>query len=197
MLDGVFECRNNFLDVRRQLAPTLDEWPQRDRRGKNQRAVQRDRIEIIVEKWSATAMKCIARPSHTRSTVPPMARPPDVGATLVGEKHVCASIEALCVPLQAPRGRSQRCQIGVVRHNDQHVDVLWIQFGRHDRAQNGNSPNASNLAGRREESAQSVEQRLAMARCWDVHRLSFNRAMELGPVPPIPRSTAPGPAFAG
>jgi hypothetical protein len=50
MLDGVFECCNNFFDVRRQLVTALDEWPQRDRRGKNQGGVQRDRIEIIVEK---------------------------------------------------------------------------------------------------------------------------------------------------
>jgi hypothetical protein len=31
MLDGVFERRNNFLYVWRQLAPALDVWPQRDR----------------------------------------------------------------------------------------------------------------------------------------------------------------------
>jgi hypothetical protein len=30
MLDGVFQCRNHFLDIRRQLATTLDPWPQRD-----------------------------------------------------------------------------------------------------------------------------------------------------------------------
>ena len=108
MLDGVFERRNNFLDVRRQLAPTLDDWPQRYRRGKNQAAVQCDRIQIIVEKWPAAAMKRIARLSHARSTVPPMARASDVCASLVGEKHVSASIEALCVPLQTPSGRSQR-----------------------------------------------------------------------------------------
>ena len=108
MLDGVFECRNNFLDVRRQLASALDEWPQCDRWRKNQRAVQRDGAEIIVEKWPATAMKRIARLPHTRPTVPPTTRPSDVDPTLIGEKHVSPSIETLCVPLQAPCGRGQR-----------------------------------------------------------------------------------------
>ena len=101
MLDGVFECRNNFLDVRRQLASALDEWPQCDRWRKNQRAVQRDGAEIIVEKWPATAMKRIARLPYTRPTVPPMTRTADISATLVGEKDVSSSIEALGVSLQA------------------------------------------------------------------------------------------------
>jgi hypothetical protein len=55
MLDGVFECRNHFFDVRRQLATTLDLGPQRDRRGQNQGAVQRNGIEIVVEVWPPTA----------------------------------------------------------------------------------------------------------------------------------------------
>jgi hypothetical protein len=32
MLDGVFESRNNFFDVWRQLATTFEVWPQRERR---------------------------------------------------------------------------------------------------------------------------------------------------------------------
>jgi hypothetical protein len=84
MLDGVCQCRYNFFDVSRQLAPALDEWPKRDQRWENQRTVQRYGIEIVVEKWPVTAMKRIARPSHTGPTVPPTTCPSDVSATLVG-----------------------------------------------------------------------------------------------------------------
>ena len=49
MLDGVFDRRKNFLDVWRQSATTLDAWPQRDRRGANQVAVQANRFEIVVQ----------------------------------------------------------------------------------------------------------------------------------------------------
>jgi hypothetical protein len=44
MSDGVFERRNNFLDVRRQLAMTLDARPERDWRRKDQGTVQANRI---------------------------------------------------------------------------------------------------------------------------------------------------------
>jgi hypothetical protein len=53
MLDGVFECRNHFFDVRRQLATTLDLWPQSDRRGQNRGAVQRNGIQMYVPRSSA------------------------------------------------------------------------------------------------------------------------------------------------
>ena len=49
MLDGMFERRNNFFDVRRQPATTLGVRPQRDWWGKHQGAVQHDRIKIIME----------------------------------------------------------------------------------------------------------------------------------------------------
>jgi hypothetical protein len=102
MLDGVFERCNNFVDVRRQLATTLDVWPQRDWRGKHQAAVQANRFEIVVEIGPPTAMKRIARPPHTGPAVLPMTGSPNVRAPLVGEKHVGAAIETLCVPLQPP-----------------------------------------------------------------------------------------------
>src|SRR4051812_9913978 len=102
MLDGMFECRNNFFDVSRQLGTTLNVWPQRDRRGKNQGAVQRDRIKIVMEISPPTTMKRVARLPHARPAVFPMTRPSDVRTLLVSEKHVGAPIKALGVPLQAP-----------------------------------------------------------------------------------------------
>jgi hypothetical protein len=138
MLDGVFECRNYFFDIRRQLATTLDLWPQRDRRGQNQGAVQRYGIEIVVEIWPPTAMKGIARPPHARPTVSPVARPADVRTPLVREKHVRPAIEALGLALQPPCARGQRCQVGIVGNDYKDVDIFRIRLSRHDRAQQGN-----------------------------------------------------------
>ena len=69
---------------------------------------------------------------------------------------------ALCVTLQAPCAPGQRRQIGIVGNDHKHVDIFRIQFGRHDRAQNGNSPDTGNLSDSRNESAQCVEQLLTV-----------------------------------
>jgi len=177
MLDGVFECRNHFFDVRRQSATTLDLRPQRDRREQNQGAVQRNGIEIVVEIWPPTAMKSITRPPHSRPTVPPVARPADVRTPLVGEKHVSPAIEALCLALQPPCARGQHCQVGVVSDDHKGIDILRIWFGRHDRAQQGNSTDTGNLPGSRNESSQRVEQLLTVTLGRLVHR-PFNSAVE-------------------
>jgi hypothetical protein len=59
-------------------------------------------------------MKGITRPPHSRPTVPPVARPSDVRTPLVDEKHVSPAIEALCLALQPPCTRGQRCQYRVI-----------------------------------------------------------------------------------
>jgi hypothetical protein len=177
MLDGVFECRNHFFDVRRQLATTLDRWPQRDRGAQNQTTVQRDGIEIVVEIWPPTAMKGITRPPHSRPTVPPAARSSDVRTPLVGEKHVSAAIEALCLALQPPRARGQQCQIGIVGNDHEYVDILRIRRGRDDRAQYGNATNTGHMSSGRDESPQCVEQLLTVTRGRVAHR-RFNPAAE-------------------
>jgi hypothetical protein len=177
MLDGVFECRNHFFDVRRQLATTLDLWPQRNRRRQNQGTVQRNGIEIVVEIGPSTAMKGITRPPHSRPTVPPVARAPDVRTPLVGEKHVGSAIEALCLALQPPCACGQPCQIGIVGDDHKHIDIFRIWLGRHDRTQHGNSTDAGNLSDSRNESAQRVEQLLTVTLGSLVHR-RFNPAVE-------------------
>jgi hypothetical protein len=177
MLDGVFECGNHFFDVRRQLAMTLDVGPQRDQRSQNQGAVQRNRIEIVVEVLPPTTMKRITRPPHSRPTVPPVARPTDVRTPLVGEKHVSPAIEALCLALQPACARGQRCKIGIVGNDHEHIDVFRIKLSRDDRAQHGNSTDTGNLSDSRNESAQRVEQLLTVTLGWLVHR-RLNPAVE-------------------
>jgi hypothetical protein len=107
-----------------------------------------------------------------------MARPSDVRAPLVGEEHVCATIEALCLTLQPSCARGQRRQISIVGNDHKYVDVFGIRLGRHDRAQQGNSTDTGNLSSRHNESAQGVEQLLTVARCI-VHR-RFNPVAEAG-----------------
>src|SRR3989442_5659992 len=75
MLDGVFERRNNFLDVRRQLVATCDVRPKGDGWRQDQGAVQTNRVEIVVKVRPPPAIRVVARPSHTWSADSPMACP--------------------------------------------------------------------------------------------------------------------------
>jgi len=102
MLDGVFERRNNFLDVRRQLVATCDVRPKGDGWRQDQGAVQTNRVEIVVKVRPPPAMRRVARPSHTGSAVSPVARSSDVRTAFIGKKHVGAPIEALGMALQTP-----------------------------------------------------------------------------------------------
>lgn len=197
MLDGVFESRNNFFDVRRQLAATLDRRPQRDRRRKNQGAVQANRTEIVVEIRPAAAMKRVARLPNSGPAVFPSARSSDVGATLVRQEHVSTAIEALCVSLQAPTARRQERQVGIVRDHDQDIDVFGIRLGRDNGTQQSNSPNAGKPSDRNNETAQSVEKLLAVALGGGSHHMRFNRAEVSHSTAPELRSTEAARPFVG
>ena len=133
-------------------------------------------LAIVVKIRPSTAMKSFTRPPHSRPTVPPAARSSDVRTLLVGEKHIGAAIEALCLALQPPCERGQWCQIGIVGNDHEHVNILRIRFRRHDRAQHGDATNTGNLSGGCDESAQCVEQLLSVT-LGRVHR-SFNPAAE-------------------
>jgi len=175
MLDGVFQRRNNFVDVCGQRAPPLDERPQRDRRRVNQSAVQRDRIEIIVKIRSPATMQRIARPPYSWATVFPKTCPADVRAPLVGEKHIGAPIDALGMALQAPCARGQWRKIRVVSHDDEDVDVLGVRLRGHDRSQEGNASDTGNLLDGRHESAEPAEQMSTLTIRTGVHAV-LNRA---------------------
>ena len=158
MLDGVFECRNHFFNVRWQFDSPLDDRPDGDRRRQNDVRIQVNRLQIVVKIGSSTAMQRIAGLPNTWAAVLPMTRSANVRALLVGKKYIGAAIEALGVPLQTSRTLGQLCEVGIVSNDDEYVDVLRIGFGCRDRAENSNSPNAGNTSGRRHESAQAIEQ---------------------------------------
>ena len=187
MLDGVFECRNHFFDVRRQLATTLNLRRQRDRRSQNQSAVQRNGSEIVVEIGPPTER----RASHDCRTPGrqslPVARPSDVRAPFVGEKHVSPRLKwpglATAVhtwPALADRHRRQRPQ---------------VRRGPWDSAWSSRSSRAAKCGGHRQSRAPATKRRNASSNCcrWPsgtVHR-RFNPVAELRRAGPRPRSTEP------
>ena len=175
MLDGVFEGRNHFFNIRRQYNPTLDNGPHRDRRGLHEVTAQPNGLEIVVKIRSPAAMQRIACLPDTWATVFPVARAANVSATFVGQKHVSTAIESLSVPLQAPRTPGERCKVGFISHDNQNIYVLGVGFDGQDRAQNRDAPDAGKLAGRCHESVESVEQQLPLTPLLDVHRRHLNR----------------------
>ena len=115
---------NNFFDVRRQLVTTLDRRPDRDRRRKNQGAVQANCIEIIVKIWPPTAVKRIARPMHSRPAVPPTAlsgrctchaRPPETRQRRVeGQRRdACGADPRLVLQRQKGHRRRAAAELGI------------------------------------------------------------------------------------
>ena len=148
-----------------------------------------------MEVWPATAMTRVARLPNTGPAVFPSARSSDVRTTLVRQKHVSASIEALCVSLQAPCARRQGRQVRIVSDRYQDIDVFGIRLGRHDGTQKGNSPNATKLSDGHSETAQPVEKVLAVAFRAGSHHMRFNRAEAPRSTAPKLRSTEAGPVF--
>jgi hypothetical protein len=129
MLDGVFECRNHFFNVRWQFDSPLDDRPDGDRRRQNDVRVQVNRLQIVVKIGPSTAMQRVAGLANTRAAILPMTRSADVRTLLVSKKYIGASIEALRVPLQTSRTLGQPCEVGIVSHDDEYVDVLdrpWL-----------------------------------------------------------------------
>lgn len=63
MLDGVLKRRNDFFEIGRQLAATLDGWPGRDRRRSDDASAQRHRIKIVV---ILRSLACVWRSAQAR-----------------------------------------------------------------------------------------------------------------------------------
>jgi hypothetical protein len=122
-------------------------------------------------------VKGITRPPYSGLTFAPAARASDIRTPLVGEKHVCAAIEALRLTLQPPCAHGQRRQIGIVGDDHKDIDILGIWLGRHDRAQQANSTDPGDLSCSRHESAQRVEQLLTVSLGSRGHR-RFNPVAE-------------------
>ena len=90
MLDGVFECRNHFFNVRWQFDSPLNERPDGDRRRQNDVRVQVNCLQIVVKIGPSTAMQRVAGLANTRAAILPMTRSADVRTLLVSKKYIGA-----------------------------------------------------------------------------------------------------------
>jgi hypothetical protein len=52
----VLELRHDLFEVSRQLAATLDDWPQHDRLRGNDACAQRDCVEVVMKMCAPPAM---------------------------------------------------------------------------------------------------------------------------------------------
>jgi hypothetical protein len=142
VLDGVLKSRDYFGAIRRAFASSLDYGPQCHGRCFDDLPAERDIIKIVMEVRPTSAMARIASLPKSRSAVFPPARATDIVAAFVREEHVGASIETLGVSLEAPGVRREQRQVGVVRHDNEHVDVLRIGLRGDNRTHKRNPPDA-------------------------------------------------------
>ena len=162
VLDGVFECRNDLLQVGWQRRAPFHDRPDGHWWRLDDGAVELNRVKIIVQEVPTPAMNGIARLPDSGTAIPPGADSTEVRAPLVGEKHIGAPVDALRVTLQAPRTPRQRLEIGIVGDDNEKVNVLGIRFGCDDRAEHRNASHARNLPRGHDEPAETVEQGLAV-----------------------------------
>ena len=131
------------------------------------------RVEVVVKVGPLAAMPRIAGQADSRATVSPMAGPPDVGATRVGEEYISTAVATLCVALQASGSRGECGQVGLIVDHDEHIDVLGIRFRGRDRAEQGDRPDAGDVLNCDDEPPQALQQVLpvivAPASCHDAH----------------------------
>ena len=63
---------------------------------------ERDVVQVVVQMRPAAAVPRVARHSHARPAVFPMARAPQILTTLIGQEHVSPTVALLRAPLQPP-----------------------------------------------------------------------------------------------
>ena len=132
-----------------------------------------NRVEVVVKVGPLAAMPRIAGQADSRATVPPMARPPDVGATRAREEYVSTAVATLCVALQASGSRGECGQVSLIVDDDEYIDVLGIRFSGRDRSEQSDRSNAGDVLNGDDEPPQSLQQVLtvivAPVRCHDAH----------------------------
>ncbi len=162
MLDGVLQCRNEFFDIWRHRAATLDVRPQRERWRRDHGFGETNRVEVVVKVGPLAAMPRIAGQADPWSTISPVAHSPDVGATRVGEEYVSTAGARLRVALQASGSRCECGQVGLVLDRDEHIDVLGPRFLGRDRSEQGDRPHAGNVLNSDDEPPQTLKQMLTV-----------------------------------
>ena len=158
MLGGVLKCRKKAFHIRWDWSMTFHLRPHLHASSHNRRGLQGDRAEIIVKILSPPTVQRVACSPNARPTIPPLARPPEVAAALISEKHVGRVVQPLQPALKPARARCERCQIRVVHHGHQKIDVFRVGLVGHDRPDHRNSPYGWNRAGCADEPRRFIEE---------------------------------------
>jgi hypothetical protein len=114
------------LHVAWQFNTTDNGGPKLERWCRDQSRIERDNVQIVMQKGTTPAMPGIARGADSRVTLAPLTGPADASAGWIGKENVSALVPALCPPLQSSPGARQCCQISIVIDGDQHIGVLRI-----------------------------------------------------------------------
>ena len=77
---------------------------------------------------SLTAMERVTPHANTGRTDFPLADAAKIVILRVSQEDFTAAVHLLCMALQLTSQTSKRCQVHVVGHGYQQVDILWVGF---------------------------------------------------------------------
>src|SRR5689334_8629049 len=77
---------------------------------------------------SPTAMQSVTAHANTWSALSPGTDASQVAATLISKEDFATSIHSLSTTLQSASDASERCQVRIVCHRYQHINVFGVRF---------------------------------------------------------------------
>ena len=157
----MFDRGKYGLDVLRHSAAPHHGRPNLDWRIRDERLSQANVSKVVVQVRPPPTVQRVTGCPNAWPTFAPSTRAPEVVPALVGQKHIRPMIQPLKSTLQSARTACERRQIGSVRDGDQQVDIFGRRLRRHDRADERDSPNASNGRNRTDKSQNTGQHLLA------------------------------------
>ena len=160
-LNGVFDRGQQGFDIWWHVATPDHRRPDLDRRTGNERLIQPNVAEVIVQMRASSTVQGVTGCPNAWPALAPRTCAPKVPPTLIGQEHICPMIQPLKSPLQLAGTTSEGHQIGVVGYRDQQVDILGRRLRRHDRADERDAANANQRRDRTHESHNAGQHLLA------------------------------------
>lgn len=130
------------FDILRQRYAAYNLWPKLKRWRNDQGLINRDLVQVVVQKGAAPTMPRVARHADSRTAVAPMTGAADVISGQISEKDVCALIPTLGATLQFSACGRQRSEIGIGVDRDQQVGIFRIVLVFRQRADKRNASDA-------------------------------------------------------